>query len=402
MKTPVKSAQDWQNTQYSNLIRYVPSGTYFARFRVHGKLIRKSLQTDVLTVAKLRLADMEKVERGRASSQANIARGKMTFEEAASIYKQRIEGDVRLKKHSKEYYFNRLIALLKSWPDLAKTDIGKITKTDCLNWSTCFVKKSCATGYNNTVKVLRDVIAIGMESGSRYDNPASGIKRASVRPKKLQLPEFSKFGEFVAMIRNGGGRFSNGCANLVEFLAYSGCRKTEAANVRWKDCDFERGQITVLGDPESGLKGRQAGECRIIPMISDMRQLLERLNAGRTEENSSQSAMQVRECQKAIDRASKLLGIARITHHDLRHLFATRCIESGVDIPTVSRWLGHKDGGALAMRIYGHLRNEHSQQMAKKVSFSSGMQTVNATTTATVNQSAATKQEGPEENMAVY
>jgi len=34
----------------------------------------------------------------------------------------------------------------------------------------------------------------------------------------------------------------------------------------------------------------------------------------------------------------------------LRHLFATRCIESGVDIPTVSRWLGHKDGGALAMK----------------------------------------------------
>jgi len=41
----------------------------------------------------------------------------------------------------------------------------------------------------------------------------------------------------------------------------------------------------------------------------------------------------------------------------------TRCawaIESGVDIPTVSRWLGHKDGGALGMRVYGHLRNEHS------------------------------------------
>jgi len=59
----------------------------------------------------------------------------------------------------------------------------------------------------------------------------------------------------------------------------------------------------------------------------------------------------------------------RITHHDLRHLFATRCIESGVDIPTVSRWLGHKDGGALAMRTYGHLRDEHSQMMAAKVSF---------------------------------
>jgi integrase len=53
-------------------------------------------------------------------------------------------------------------------------------------------------------------------------------------------------------------------------------------------------------------------------------------------------------------------------------LFATRCIESGVDIPTVSRWLGHKDGGALLMKTYGHLRREHSQAQAKRVTFSPG------------------------------
>ncbi len=40
-----------------------------------------------------------------------------------------------------------------------------------------------------------------------------------------------------------------------------------------------------------------------------------------------------------------------------------------MDIPTVSRWLGHKDGGALAMKRYGHLRQEHSFAMIKKVSF---------------------------------
>jgi integrase len=50
-------------------------------------------------------------------------------------------------------------------------------------------------------------------------------------------------------------------------------------------------------------------------------------------------------------------------------LFATICIESGVDIPTVSRWLGHKDGGALAMKTYGHLRREHSIAQAQRVSF---------------------------------
>ena len=36
---------------------------------------------------------------------------------------------------------------------------------------------------------------------------------------------------------------------------------------------------------------------------------------------------------------------------DFRHFFATPCIDAGVDITTVSRWLGHKGGGALAMRV---------------------------------------------------
>jgi hypothetical protein len=31
--------------------------------------------------------------------------------------------------------------------------------------------------------------------------------------------------------------------------------------------------------------------------------------------------------------------------------------------------LGHKDGGALAMRVYGHLRQEHSFAVIKKVLF---------------------------------
>jgi hypothetical protein len=48
---------------------------------------------------------------------------------------------------------------------------------------------------------------------------------------------------------------------------------------------------------------------------------------------------------------------------------ATRCIEAGVDIPAVSRWLGHQHGGALCMRTYGHLPDEHSQRAALKVTF---------------------------------
>lgn len=104
-------------------------------------------------------------------------------------------------------------------------------------------------------------------------------------------------------------------------------------------------------------------------MISEMLSMLERLKTAATEADPSAMVMRVKECQGALTRACKKLRIARITHHDLRHFFATTCIEAGVDIPTVSRWLGHKDGGALAMKVYGHLRDQHSQAMAGKVKF---------------------------------
>src|SRR4029077_14383018 len=47
----------WERTTVQNLIRYRPSGTYFGRFRVGGKLVRQSLETAVFSVAKQRLPD---------------------------------------------------------------------------------------------------------------------------------------------------------------------------------------------------------------------------------------------------------------------------------------------------------------------------------------------------------
>jgi len=145
------------------------------------------------------------------------------------------------------------------------------------------------------------------------------------------------------------------CADFVEFLAYGGFRKGEAAHVAWADCDMEKGEILVRGDPVTGTKN---SEVRRVPMIPDMRRLLELLRSERPGEPADKPVMRVRESQGALNRACRVLSIPRFTHHDLRHLFATRCIESGVDVPTVSRWLGHKDGGALAMKVYGHLRDQ--------------------------------------------
>ncbi len=357
----------WQKTPVANLVRHVQSGNYYARIRVRGKLIWKSLKTDRISVAKLRLGDFHKEERQRAAAHKAVARGKMTFGAALETYRERLKGDYSLKERSKTYREERITALLKSWPDLEQTDVSQISKTDCLAWAARFGKAASPSAFNNTVGTVKLVLDIAVEAGARYDNPATHVKRKKIRQKHLHLPSQEKFPELVTAIRKADGAWGKKCADLVEFLAYGGCRKGEAARVEGQHCDFEKGEINILGDPVTGTKN---WEIRRVPMIPDMRRLLERIKAERGEkEFAANPLMRVQECQGAINTACKKLGITRFTHHDLRHLFATRCIESGVDIPTVSRWLGHKDGGALAMKTYGHLRDQHSANMAQKVVF---------------------------------
>ena len=187
-----------------------------------------------------------------------------------------------------------------------------------------------------------------------------------MQAKRLELPSSEQFKQIVALVRGSGAATSQGCGDLVESLAYSGCRINKAARVKWADVDEQGGRIWIAPG--------KSGVTRFIPLLDSMRDLLQRITTQprwfRAEHRESAGyILSVAECEKALTSACAKVGAHRITHHDLRHLFATRCIESGVDIPTVSRWLGHKDGGALAMKTYGHLRDEHSQAMAAKVAF---------------------------------
>jgi len=51
----VESESDWVKTPVANLIRYKPSGVYFARVRIRGKLFRQPPKTIATSIAKLRL-----------------------------------------------------------------------------------------------------------------------------------------------------------------------------------------------------------------------------------------------------------------------------------------------------------------------------------------------------------
>jgi integrase len=136
-------------------------------------------------------------------------------------------------------------------------------------------------------------------------------------------------------------------------------RIAEARAVRWED--IGDGYITVTGG-EGGTKNH---EHRRVPIIGPMAALLDLMRP----DVAKGPVWSILTPRIALQGACQRLRLPHVRVHDLRHLFATACIESGVDIPTLSRWLGHKDGGVLALKTYGHLRDEHSQQQAAKVRF---------------------------------
>jgi integrase len=355
----------WEKTRVQSLVRH-RSGIYYARTFGNNKEIWKSLRTEHFSVAKARLAEFLREHREKQAAVANHSSAKMMFGEALAIHLQNLDDDVTIKPNTRHYWKQIFTALLKSWPGLGERELRRLTKTDCKEWARKFRKVASPTRFNNTIAGLRHVFDVAIEAGIVYGNPAAQLKRVPIRPKQLTLPSRDEFLRLVEAVENAGAWCSQDCADLLRGLAFTGCRKSEAAEIEWRDVDFAAGEIVVRGDAETGTKNWTV---RRVPMIPDARARFERMRSERTDEPLSAKVFLVNEAQKAIDHAAQKLGLARITHHDLRHLFATICIESGVDIPTVSRWLGHKDGGALAMKTYGHLRREHSVAQALKVSF---------------------------------
>ena len=357
--TTLSSDGKWRSfPKVPNLVQYVSTGTYFGKVKIGGKPFRESLGTSVFTTAKLLLGDWIKKKR------KVVARPVVgTFGEARTLFEADLEADHTLKDGSKLYRRNSIKALVRTWPELDGLPPAKITEADCRAWAGRFTQRYDAQFYNNTLSTLRHILA---RAGVGHDdNPALKIKRLGVKRKELQLPEPLQFEALVAKIESRGGGQSKNCADFVRFLAFSGCRLNEARQVCWRDISFDKMEIRVYNSKSA--KTSNKPDFRFVPIIPPMLELLERLKGNSPPPESRVCA--VGECEKSLTRACKELGIPRITHHDLRHLFATRCIESAVDIPTVSHWLGHSDGGALAMKTYGHLRREHSAAMAQRVTF---------------------------------
>ncbi len=178
------------------------------------------------------------------------------------------------------------------------------------------------------------------------------------------IPTQEQFDLLAMTMRQADVRGVHG-ANLVELLAYSGMRLNEAINLLWKDVAFERGCFTVTGG-ETGTKNH---EIRTVPLFPAMKELLERIKGDSTPVPESR-IIPINDAKTLMRNSGRKANLPIFTHHDMRHYFCSNAIEAGIDFKVIAGWLGHKDGGILVAKTYGHLRDAHSFEMAKRMVFS--------------------------------
>jgi integrase len=173
-----------------------------------------------------------------------------------------------------------------------------------------------------------------------------GVKHRRIQGKALTHDQQKHFLEVL----NG-----NKLQGLYRFYLLTGCRRSEALSVKWSGVDYAAGRIAI-----PGTKTDRAD--RYIPLFPDIRILLE-------------CTPKTHECvfPFTLDTVKANFQRLRLKHkltfrvHDLRHTFATRCLERGISINTVQKWLGHAQASTTA-NIYTHVQTEFEREEVKKFS----------------------------------
>jgi integrase len=379
----------WTPTSLQFLYKHL-NGRYYVRTFAGGKEKWTSLKTKLLSVARNRMKEhVEAAERQRASGSVSEAVGRLTFGEALGRYREELAAS-EVRPNTKAYREAGVKLVLRTWPDVESINVRRITSKTVEDWLRRFKAEAVpyvprgakmpsrnSTGASvTTIKcaldAVRQVLDVAVASGHLYANPARNFvvtetarrmftgRRELAERGQVRLPSRDEFLRLVENVRTAGVADCRAAAEFIQFIAFCGARKSEAINVLWSDIDFGRGTIH--------LRVTKNGQDRYVPMTDEMRALLEGMQKER--EDESTHVLRVKEAQGFIDSACRKLAIQRITTHALRHLFGTACLEAGVDVRTVAGWLGHKDNGALLLKVYSHIRDQHETEMIRKVRFS--------------------------------
>ena len=125
-------------------------------------------------------------------------------------------------------------------------------------------------------------------------------------------------------------------------LLMTGMRKNELCYLTWADISLRPGHEHIRVRPKQGFSPKDY-ETREIPCPPDLVAILK--VQPRNSEWVFPSSTGERETHllRRLDRVARKAGVKKATLHTFRHTYATRLLESGADIVTVQRLLGHSD-----------------------------------------------------------
>jgi integrase len=342
----------WSKTPHANIYRF-RNDVYHVRAHVNGRLIRRSLKTRSLEIARIKAGELLAQERSRTARPLS----RSSFGALAATYLARISSDPDLKQRAKDYRRETVEQIKRVAPALWDVDAVAVSDTTITAVSDALRERYSPTRYNGAVESLRGICAIAVEMGYLATNPAGKVERQRVPITAPDLPEHEQFSRLMEHLSAHPNRRAG--AQSIRLLLCMGARIGAARLLRPEHIDWQANEVVVPAIKYDEQPTR-------LPLFPALRKVLRELLADYPGDGP---LMPVANPRRTLATCCRLAGIAQLTPHHMRHLFATRCLESGVDVKTVASWLGHKDGGALLLKRYAHLRREHSQAMARKVKF---------------------------------
>jgi integrase len=335
------------------------AGSYYGKIKRNGKIHQKSLDTSDFQTAKRTLKEFEKEVESKKDGLPD-----MPFQDFAKQWLESIKLEVKESTYTrKAVCVNMLLPYFKGYK------LREITHERLEKW-TKGRKDISAHTFNLDRETLHMIFAYAKKLKVYHqENPVAGIKKRKVTSAVVVPPTREQFTELLAVMRNNKhdhhGRVA---APFIEFLAYTGMRLEEALSVQWRHVSFKgEGSILITGG-EVGTKNHSQ---RSIPLFEPARALLLRISKGK-DMPALARIFTHKSSKTALKHASEAIGLPEgehFTHHDMRHFFCSNALENNIPDHVIANWLGHKDGGILVRKTYGHLRHSHSTEMAKLMTF---------------------------------
>lgn len=165
----------------------------------------------------------------------------------------------------------------------------------------------------------------------------------------------------------------------IVLCLYTGLRIGELLALTWDDIDFVKATLSVTKTCHDGnIDGKHCvitdtpkteNSWRDIPLPKPILSLLREMKKQSKSDHiiaEKGAAVFVRSYQRSFELLLKRLGISHKGFHALRHTFATRAIECGMDVKTLSEILGHKNA-TITLNRYAHSLWEHKSEMMDKL-----------------------------------